>query len=124
MVKVSGATRPVTISGPTCAGADARSLCYRVAEGAPQRRRSASIKRNMAKVESLRIYIHTSVLGGCFDVEFAEWSNGLIGDFRSGRMVPVLSDMTVAEVVDAPPQVRELHQEMLVLAGSVLVITP
>jgi len=82
------------------------------------------MKRNMAQLEPLRIYIDTSVLGGCFDVEFAEWSNGLIGDFRAGRLVPVLSDMTAAEVVDAPPQVRELHQEMLVLAGTVLVITP
>lgn len=36
----------------------------------------------------------------------------------------VLSDVTAAEVVDAPAQVRELHQEMLVLAGAVLVITP
>jgi len=82
------------------------------------------MKRNVGQMEPLRIYIDTSVLGGCFDVEFAEWSNGLIGDFRAGRLVPVLSDMTAAEVVDAPPQVRELHQEMLVLAGTVLVITP
>ena len=82
------------------------------------------MKRNVAQMEPLRIYIDTSVLGGCFDVEFAEWSNGLIWDFRAGRLVPVLSDMTAAEVVDAPPQVRELHQQMLVLAGAVLVITP
>lgn len=82
------------------------------------------MKRNVAHMEPLRIYIDTSVLGGCFDAEFAEWSNGLIGDFRTGRLVPVLSDMTAAEVVDAPSQVRELHQEMLVLAGAVLVITP
>ena len=38
--------------------------------------------------------------------------------------MPVLSDVTAAEVVDAPAHVRELHQEMLVLAGSVLVLTP
>ena len=82
------------------------------------------MKRDVAQMEPLRIYIDTSVLGGCFDVEFAEWSNGLIRDFRVGRLVPVLSDMTVAEVTDAPAPVRELHQEMLVLAGSVLVITP
>lgn len=30
----------------------------------------------------LRIYIDTSVLGGCFDREFATWSNGLVRDFR------------------------------------------
>lgn len=82
------------------------------------------MKRAMAQMEPLRIYIDTSVLGGCFDVEFAEWSNGLIDDFRAGRLVPVLSDMTAAEVVDAPAQVRELHQEMLLLAGVLLVITP
>lgn len=50
----------------------------------------------------LRIYIDTSVLGGCFDVEFAWWSNGLIRDFRFGRLMPVLSDVTAAEVADAP----------------------
>jgi len=82
------------------------------------------MKRDVAQNGTLRIYIDTSVLGGCFDVEFAEWSNGLIRDFRAGRLVPVLSDMTAAEVTDAPAVVRELHQEMLVLAGSVLVITP
>lgn len=78
----------------------------------------------MTRVEPLRIYIDTSVLGGCFDAEFAEWSNGLIRDFRASRLVPVLSDVTAAEVADAPTRVRELHQEMLVLAGSVLVLTP
>jgi hypothetical protein len=41
------------------------------------------MKRDMAQMKPLRIYIDTSVLGGCFDVEFAEWSNGLIGDFRA-----------------------------------------
>jgi len=78
----------------------------------------------VAQTEPLRIYIDTSVLGGCFDVEFAKWSNGLIGDFRAGRLVPVLSDVTAAVAVDAPAQVRELHQEMLGLAGALLAITP
>mgnify|MGYP003392941530 CR=1 FL=1 len=71
-----------------------------------------------------RIYVDTSVLGGCLDVEFAEWSNGLIRDFRAGRLLPVLSDVTAAEVVEAPESVRDLHQEMLVIAQPVLTITP
>ncbi len=75
-------------------------------------------------MERLRVYVDTSVLGGCFDAEFAEWSNGLIRDFRAGRFVPVLSDVTAAEVADAPASVREIHQEMLVLAGDALTITP
>ena len=78
----------------------------------------------MAKTEPLRIYIDTSVLGGCFDAEFSEWSNALVRDFRGGRLKAVLSDVTAAEVGDAPARVRELHQEILVLAGPVLVITP
>jgi len=44
-------------------------------------------------------------------------------DFRAGRMVPVLSDVTAAEVESAPEQVRDLHQEILALAGSVLPVT-
>jgi hypothetical protein len=75
-------------------------------------------------VSPLRIYIDTSVLGGCFDAEFALWSNALARDFRAGRLIPVLSDVTAAEVADAPPAVRDLHQEMLLLAGGVLNVTP
>lgn len=82
------------------------------------------MNRGVAQVEPLGIYIDTSVLGGCFDTEFSEWSNGLIRDFRARRLVPVLSDMTAAEVADAPAPVRELHQDMLLLAGAVLQITP
>ncbi len=64
-------------------------------------------------MEHFRIYIDTSVLGGCFDPEFASWSNGLMRDFRAGRLVPVLSDVTAAEVASAPAPVRDLHQELL-----------
>lgn len=71
----------------------------------------------------LRIYIDTSVLGGCFDREFATWSNGLVRDFRAGRLVPVLSDVTAAEVQDAPEAVRNVHQELLTMVESVLAIT-
>lgn len=36
-----------------------------------------------------RVYIDTSVIGGCFDPEFAPWSNGLMKDFRLGNFRPV-----------------------------------
>ncbi|MBI4481564.1 MAG: PIN domain protein [Acidobacteria bacterium] len=74
-------------------------------------------------MERLRICVDTSVLGGCFEAGFAPWSNGLVRDFRAGRLRPVLSDVTAAEVKDAPESVRDLHQELLVLAGSVLPVT-
>jgi len=50
-------------------------------------------------------------------------SNGLVRDFRAGRLVPVLSDVTAAEVQNAPEAVRNLHQELLTMVDSVLAIT-
>ena len=44
-------------------------------------------------------------------------------DFRAGRLVPVLSDVTAAEVASAPTPVRHLHQEMLALSDAVLPVT-
>jgi len=74
-------------------------------------------------VKKLRIYLDTSVIGGCFDPEFIEWSNNLIEDFREGRFQPVLSDVTAAEVEGAPEFVKSLHVELLGLVSEVLVVT-
>jgi hypothetical protein len=63
-----------------------------------------------------RIYLDTFVLGGCFDAEFAVWSNGLMEDFRAGRFIPVLSDLLAAEIASAPPLVQNVHQELLGLS--------
>ena len=40
--------------------------------------------------------------------------------FRAGCLLPVLSNVTAAEVQQAPEPVRELHQELLALAHDVL----
>ncbi len=72
----------------------------------------------------LRIYVDTSVIGGCFDAEFATWSDALMRDFRAKRLVPVLSDVTAAEVAAAPAAVRVLHHELLALGRDVLPVTP
>lgn len=71
----------------------------------------------------LRVYVDTSVLGGCFDPEFARWSLGLMDDFRSGLYLPVLSDVTGAEVALAPLRVRDLHTEIAGMAEEVLPVT-
>ena len=73
---------------------------------------------------TFRIYVDTSVIGGCFDTEFVTWSDALMRDFRAKRLVPVLSDVTAAEVAGAPVSVRVLHQELLGLSGGVLPVTP
>jgi hypothetical protein len=72
----------------------------------------------------LRIYVDTSVIGGCFDAEFVTWSDALMRDFRAKRLVPVLSDVMAAEVVGAPIAVRVLHQELLGMSGGLLPVTP
>jgi len=64
-------------------------------------------------MKKVRIYIDTSVIGGCFDEEFKPWSDGLIQDFKSGRFKPILSDVVAAEVVDAPEPVRMKYDEIL-----------
>jgi hypothetical protein len=60
-----------------------------------------------------RIYIDTSVIGGCFDSEFAEWSNGLLQDFRNGTYQPLLSEVIAAEIENAPENVQTVYAELL-----------
>jgi len=55
-----------------------------------------------------RVYIDTSVIGGCLDDEFAEWSRLLFEDFRKGKRIAVVSDITLDELADAPLPVKEI----------------
>ncbi|MBI3680697.1 MAG: PIN domain protein [Acidobacteria bacterium] len=71
-------------------------------------------------MKRLRIYVDTSVLGGCFDPEFAEWSNRLVQRFREGEFAPLLSAVTAAEVEQAPEAVRQVHDELVRMGSEVL----
>jgi predicted nucleic acid-binding protein len=53
-----------------------------------------------------RIYIDTSVIGGCFDNMFAEWSNKLFDEFIAGDKIAVISQTTLDELKNAPLQVK------------------
>ena len=55
----------------------------------------------------------TSVLGGCFDPEFEQWSNRLIEAFRRGDYLAVLSSVTAAEVEQAPDHVKVVHAALI-----------
>ncbi len=74
-------------------------------------------------MKRLRIYIDTSVIGGCFDAEFAPWSKGLIEDFRRGRFRPVLSEVIAAEIRAAPELVRVAYAELLGLGAEFLTLS-
>ena len=60
----------------------------------------------------IKIYVDTSVFGGCFDAEFEEWSNKLMEEFKLGLKVIVISDLTLKELEAAPPNVRSLVEEI------------
>lgn len=69
-----------------------------------------------------RIYIDTSAIGGCFDPEFAEWSNGLLQDFQNGIFRPLLSEVIAAEIADAPEDVQAVYAELISLNAEVLAV--
>jgi predicted nucleic acid-binding protein len=56
----------------------------------------------------LRVYVDTSVIGGCFDVEFAEYSNASFESARKGLLIPVVSNLTLVELSSAPAKVTEV----------------
>ena len=61
-------------------------------------------------MKKLRIYLYTSVIGGCFDGEFKQWSNGLFEDFKQGLFIPVISSITSFEIQKgAPDPVKEKY---------------
>jgi len=56
----------------------------------------------------LRIYIDTSVIGGCFDDEFKMYSNLLFDEFKSDEKRIVISDIVLSELEGAPKNVKEV----------------
>ncbi len=63
-------------------------------------------------MKKLTIYIDTSVIGGCFDKLFQEWSNKLFMEFISGKKNAVISDTVLKELERAPKEVREKINEI------------
>ena len=70
----------------------------------------------------IKVYVDTSVFGGCFDAEFEEWSNKLIEEFKLGLKVLIISDLTLKELEEAPADVKNLvgeipgeHKEYVIL---------
>ena len=56
----------------------------------------------------LRVYIDTSVIGGCYDNEFSEWSNLLFEEFQNGKKIAVLSDITLDELELARQEIKDV----------------
>lgn len=69
----------------------------------------------------MNVYADTSVIGGCFDEEFKEWSLALVEEFKAGRHHLMLSDMMLQEIELAREEVRgkikEIPQDNIIGVG-------
>lgn len=59
-------------------------------------------------MKPLRVYLDTSVFGGCFDKEFMADSVKIFEAATEGRVVIVLGELVGLELKNAPPNVRAL----------------
>ena len=57
-------------------------------------------------MKKLRVYIDTSVVGGCHDEEFEVPSKKLLAMARDGEITLLVSDLLVTELTAAPEQVK------------------
>lgn len=67
-----------------------------------------------------KVYIDTSVIGGCFDDEFNVWSNALFDDLRKGLFKPIISSVVVEEIEGAPKLVKKKYEELVKIGVTIL----
>ena len=61
----------------------------------------------------LKVYIDTSVIGGSSDDEFSKYSKILIEKFKNSFFIPVISEIIEDEIKNAPPDIKDLYNEIL-----------
>lgn len=59
-----------------------------------------------------RIYVDTSVIGGCLDREFSAESHRLMALVRDGSFTMVISQIVLNELAVAPPRVRAVLESI------------
>jgi predicted nucleic acid-binding protein len=71
-----------------------------------------------------RIYVDTSVIGGCLDEEFAMSSVALLEMARQRKVVLIVSDLLSNELIMAPEEVRALIEALPAESVEKLKVTP
>ncbi len=85
-------------------------------------------------MKPLRIYLDSSVIGGCYDVGFDEDSRRVIAGVHRGKAILLISEVVVREIGKAPKEVQDvlasisptavevvtLDEEVLVLRAAYL----
>ena len=70
------------------------------------------------------IYVDTSVIGGCCDHEFQEWSNGMLRDFQAKTFKLLLSELIDAEIENAPEEVKKVYAKFRQCTDRIISLTP
>ncbi len=60
----------------------------------------------------LRVYIDTSVIGGYFDEEFEHVSKALFRMVEKGKIIAVISDLTLLELAEAPAEIGKVIEDL------------
>lgn len=71
----------------------------------------------------LRVYLDTSVFGGYYDDEFKQSTAPVFEAFFTGQASALISEILVAEIVDAPERVQQLLGRLLKIGCEQLALT-
>ena len=71
-------------------------------------------------MKKTRVYVDTSVIGGCFDPEFEKWSNVLFKNFEDKILVPLTSAVVEKEIEFAPAEVQQKFENFLKLEPEII----
>lgn len=71
-------------------------------------------------MKKIRVYVDTSVVGGCFDPEFEKWSNVLFKNFEDKILVPLTSPVVEKEIEFAPTEVQKKFEDFLKLEPEII----
>ena len=70
-----------------------------------------------------RLYFDTSVFGGIYDVEFEKETKQLFQMIEDGEIVCLYSELTVAELENAPEKVKRHFQKILTTTAEKVELT-
>jgi len=77
----------------------------------------------MINLAKKKVYVDTSVIGGCFDEEFSKYSNMLVDKFRNWSFIPVVSETVEKEIKKSPELIVKKYEEILGYNAIYLTIT-
>jgi predicted nucleic acid-binding protein len=75
-------------------------------------------------MKKLRVYIDTSVIGGCLDDELSLESNQLMEAIKQEKFILLMSDIIVSKLINAPQAVKDILLSIPQRVIEVVKITP